>query len=129
MKGTGVEMFGKKKNVARQHLKELGQSNHTKQSEIKWCPTQRGTYTAYYPEWKNNKDWERIPTVRVKDGIPEPAWCGGINSIIWLFGYAQAQALAWKWAAMMDSEGKEIEVRVQAYEVVYDIKARKIDQP
>ncbi len=109
-------MFGKKKKPA-------------KQSEPVWCPTQKGTYTAYYPEWLKGKDWERIKITRASDGIPQPAWHGGINDAIYVCGYAQAKALAWEFAAMMESEGRDIEVRAQAYEVVYDIKARKIDPP
>lgn len=94
--------------------------------KAKWCPTQTGKYTAYYPEWLDGEKWVQIHVVNSKVGVPPPAWGGGINSTIRLFGYAQAQALAWSYAAAVESEGKEIKVRVQAYDVRYEIKAKKI---
>ena len=44
-----------------------------------------------------------------------------------LCGYEQAMCLAWGFAAVQAAEYKHCEVRVQAYSVQYDIKARKID--
>jgi len=94
-------------------------------SKQKWCPTQGGTFTAYDPEWLDSEDWRQVPTKLDPSGVPEPRRNGGVISAIGLYGYAQAQALAWGFAACAESRGKDIEVRVQPYEVVYDIKARK----
>jgi len=94
--------------------------------EIKWCPTQGGTFTAYYPEYLCEGEWKQVPTMRKSDGIPVPMRNGGVITAIGLFGYDQAQALAWSYAAWNASEGLDVEVRVQSYEVVYNIKARKI---
>ncbi len=99
-----------------------------------WCPTQGGQYTAYYPEFRHPDDpeWTRIP-VKIAEGItggvPSPIDFGGINSVLTLFGYEQAMALAWHFSAhVMATLGeKSVKVRVQAYEVHYNIKAKKID--
>jgi len=91
----------------------------------RWCPTQGGTFTAYDPEYLDGDEWREVPTVRGTNGFPAPRRNGGITSTIGLFGHAQAQALAWGYAALAAGEGEEVKVRVQPYEVVYDIKARK----
>ena len=99
----------------------------------KWCPTQGGEFTAYLPEWRlsDTDDWADVPIKYIDSNAPGaqpfPRAFGGICSTICLFGYAQAQAMAWGYAAGADEVGKKIEVRVQAYKVVYDIKAQKID--
>ncbi len=95
---------------------------------VDWCPTRHGQYTAYEPMWLRDGDWAHVPTERRPGGVPQPLLSGGVNSELGLYGYAQAQALAWGWAAMAAAEGKTIEVKVQAYEVVYDLKARKIEE-
>ena len=99
-----------------------------------WCPTQGGQYTAYYPEFKfpDESEWERIPVAianGITKGVPFPVCMGGINKTIALYGYEQAMALAWGFAAEAASNRDElkVDVRVQAYEVHYEIKARKID--
>ena len=63
------------------------------------------------------------------NGVPYPQYMGGVARTVGLCGYAQAQCLAWGYAAAMAAEGEMVQVRVQAYEVVYDIKARAIDDP
>jgi hypothetical protein len=97
-------------------------------SEEKWCPTQAGKYTAYAPQWLDGEEWKRIPTERAVRGVPQPALCGGINHELGLFGHAQAMALAWAFAALYAAEGRTIDVRAQPYEIVYDLKARAIDE-
>lgn len=95
--------------------------------ENNWCPTQGGTFTGYLPEAYNMKDdeWVEIPIHPSEAGIPFPRRNGGVLQQIFLCGHAQAQALAWGFAAQGEKEGKTIKVRIQPYEVVYDIKARK----
>jgi hypothetical protein len=99
------------------------------ENSIEWCPTQAGTFPAYKPEWFNEESgkWQAIEVRRSERGIPYPLYCGGIAMTIGLCGHAQAQAVAWSFAAQAMAEGKEIQVRVQPYEVAYDIKARKKD--
>lgn len=92
-----------------------------------WCPTRQGTYTAYEPQWLNKETWQRIPTTNAPGGVPQPLLCGGVNAELFLFGYEQAQALAWTFSALAAAEGKHIEVRAQPFEVIYDLKARAID--
>lgn len=94
-----------------------------------YCPTQGGVFTAYVPEFFDGKEWKRIPTVYSPFGIPEPLMNGGVMRTLMLMGYEQAQAIAWQYAAVSVAsyDMRKIEVRVQAYEVLYDIKARKID--
>lgn len=93
-----------------------------------WCPTQNGTFTAYDPEWFDGEKWRQIPTEPNKNGVPSPRRNGGIISTIGLFGKAQAEALAWSYAAVAAAKGHDVKVRAQPYEVVYDIKARKLDE-
>lgn len=97
---------------------------------IDYCPTQGGTFHAYEPEFRNGDKWERIQTNRVwHGGIPAPLFTGGIANTIGLQGYAQAMAIAWGFAAEADAAGREITVRVVKYEVIYDIKAKRIEPP
>ena len=98
-----------------------------------WCPTQAGQMYGYEPEFREgNGEWKLVPVVKVigGNGVNQPLLFGGITDAIGLYGYAQAQALAWKFAADMASIGKSIEVRVVDYEIHYDIKAKKVfDDP
>ena len=103
--------------------------------DTKWCPTQAGTFTAYKPEWRDkNGEWKDIPIVRLTPrqgyGIPRPRFgASDVAAAIYLHGYEEALALAWQYAAYEAAEGNKVDVRVQSYEVVYDIKARKIESP
>jgi len=95
----------------------------------KWCPTQAGSFAGYEPEFFNGAEWVEIQTDRGNNGLTFPRRTGGILNTIDLMGRAQAKAIAWAFAADAESQGEEIEIRIQKYEVVYDIKARKIDAP
>jgi len=105
---------------------------NVKSDDNDWCPTQAGNFPAYKIEWRPNdkEEWQEIPTETTVDGkgAPYPRWLGGISRTIGLYGYAQAQAIAWLFAAKLEAEGIDIEVRTQTYEVVYDIKARKVGE-
>jgi hypothetical protein len=96
-----------------------------------WCPTQGGEFTAYRPQVMYKGDWIDIPLQDVGvNGVPYPLFMGGVARTVGLCGHAQAQCLAWGYAAAMDAEsGEMVQVRVQAFKVVYDIKARAIDDP
>lgn len=98
-----------------------------KQDEIKWCPTQSGTYIGYQPEWLDEEEWKTIHTIKGGGGIPSPRYPGAANSALFMFDYAEAMALAWSFAAMADSQNEIVKVRVQPYKIVYDCKARKTD--
>lgn len=60
---------------------------------------------------------------RVPVGIPFPRFQSGVLATIYLCGHAQAMALAWSFAAHVESAGGEIEVRAEEYRLTYDIKA------
>jgi len=105
--------------------------------EQEYCPTQSGNYIAYLPEFRIvsedeivAEEWKTVPVERGNFGVPNPIMFGGINSTIFLFGYEQAMALAWGYAAIsVATYGvKRIEVRVKPYEVWYDIKARMFEE-
>jgi|TARA_Y100000310_G_C20695263_1_gene825222 hypothetical protein len=55
---------------------------------------------------------------------------GGVNKTIGLCGYNQAMALAYAYAAIHDADPntsiQKIAIRIQPYEVKYDIKAKKL---
>lgn len=94
-----------------------------------YFPTRGGSYTAYEPEWLDPADgkWKRIPTRQSEHGVPQPIACGGINSELGLFGYEQAWAIAWQFAALAASQSIAPRIRVAQYEVSYDIKAKRCD--
>ena len=100
--------------------------------EREWTPIIAGNCTGYAPEFfdKDSGKWRQVPTHKVPTGkgIPHPDFMGGVLMGIHLFGHSQAQALAWSFAAVHESFGKDIQVRVQDYDVVFDIKARKIEK-
>ena len=96
-----------------------------------YCPTQSGTFTAYRAEYRlidsyKNPKWKTIPIIKNQTGVPYPEQFGGILSTIHLFGYAQAKALAWTWAAQAEERGEVVDVRLVEYKVEFDIKARVI---
>ena len=107
-----------------------------KKEEIRYCQTQGGTYRAYLPEYFDSvaEEWKPIPLskhAKKTEGIhvPQPYDFGGINNTISLYGYNQAKAFAHMFAAIHDSEfslKKALNVRIQPYEVHYEIKARKL---
>jgi hypothetical protein len=90
-------------------------------------------------EGRKDNEWTDIPVVILRGGgvhiecpdgrslpvgVPFPMLCGGVMETIYLYGHEQAQAMAWSFAAHAAGVGAEIEVRVQAYELHYSIKAR-----
>ena len=104
-----------------------------------WCPNQNGQTTGYVPEYNNGEKWLQIPVVDIPGyiiqdgrlvmvGAQSPKWNGGILKTIGLCGYAQAQALAWLFAAEASHRGEQVEVRVVPFEVHYEIKARKLEE-
>ena len=100
--------------------------------EARWFPTTAGTGTAYAPEWrKRGKDdapWQRVPTEQIPvvlgRGVPPPLFMGNAIAMIGLCGYEQAQALAWLWAAHHAALGINVDVRVSAFDLQFEVKAR-----
>lgn len=101
-----------------------------KKEEI-WCPSIHGSYTAYFPEYWDVTEWKRVMVNRWEKsnrGVPPPMEHGKINDTIKLCGHAQAWTLAYYLQAEMNSRGIDVKIRVQCYEVHYDIKARKLPE-
>ena len=103
----------------------------------KYCPTQNGTFCGYQPEYRKvngdiKTEWKTLPTKKglfLKGGVPYPKAFGGILDTIGLHGYNQALALAHHFAATIEGAGAyEVEVRAAAYDINYDIKAKKIEE-
>jgi len=87
----------------------------------------RGACRAYLPEYNDSGgEWKTVPFFPSPDGVPQPSYNAGVNMTLDLCGYEQAQALAWTYAAHAIANGQRIKVRIQEYEVVYDVKAKKI---
>jgi len=107
------------------------------EKEQDWGPTMTGNTSAYEPEYRQRyfldgeerfTKWARVPTVDTADqGVPPPLALGGVFRTIGLFGYEQAHALAWHAAAFAAAQGDRVEVRVVAYELHYEIKAKRLD--
>ena len=102
----------------------------------KWCPTQHGNTFAYEPQYLDGTEWKRIPIHEITRplsalvGIPSERYFGGLYAIVSLYGFHQAMALVWGYAAEIaaqEGHHKVPEVMVQEYEFIYDIKARKIE--
>lgn len=95
-----------------------------------WCPTRNGNYTGHKPEYLGEDgNWHAIPTKDAgQNGVPQPLACGNINAELGLFGYEQAWALAWQFAAQIAAQHFAVpKIRVAQFEVVYDIKAKRLD--
>ena len=102
--------------------------------EIKWHLTQNGIFTGYKPEFRMkvgdvSTDWRSVRIKSGKKGVPYPTRFGGVLNTIGLFGMPQAKALGYSFVADFEANPNEIgsiEIRIIEYEVVYDIKARKV---
>jgi len=103
------------------------------EEKIDWFPTMAGNTFGWMPEYygfnKQSLEWEwmEIPTVKGDRGAPLPQKFRGLLDTIGLMGKAQAQALAYQYQAISESFGDNVEVRVQRYSIVFDIKCRRID--
>lgn len=100
---------------------------------------QSGTTKGYRPQYREIKtgEWKNIdykighlPRGSEAAGIAFPIVDGGVLETAWLLGKAQANAVAWifaaDWAAM---NFREIEVRVVEYEVKYSIEYSRVPDP
>jgi hypothetical protein len=74
-------------------------------------------------KWKSIEvDRHSYPRGARVDGIPFPVMFGGILMEAWLLGEAQAQALAWEFAAnYAATHYNDIEVRIISFDVKYSI--------
>ena len=102
-----------------------------------WVPNMSGKMRGFEPEYRYDTfesadgptftKWKKVPWTREAFpviGQPYPRLFGGVLDTIGLLGKAQANAIAWSFAAQQDAIGKEVEVRVVEYEIEYSIKAR-----
>lgn len=95
-----------------------------------YCPTSGGKHTGYKPEYLgDDKEWHAIPTTEGgPNGVPQPLADANINQQLGLFGYEQAWALAWHFAANVAAVTFGVpRIRVAQYEVSYDIKAKRLE--
>jgi len=98
---------------------------------MKDCPTQAGKFIGYGIEWTRPDIllWKSIPIKILNNtthGVPFPKMYGGILETIMLYGFEQANALRYTYAAAAAQAGDSIKTRIVTYEVNYDIRARKI---
>ena len=96
-----------------------------------WCPTAAGTMGAYAPEYydTDREKWRAVPVSVLQNsyGVPWPVGAALLAHVD-LYGHEQAMALAWTYAAHEAARhGFAPKIRVQKYEFVYDIKARKTE--
>lgn len=94
------------------------------------------------PLVEGGEKWTDVPCVTIRGqirltlpngaeiivGHPFPRFGAGILETIGLYGYEQANALAWEYSAAAASIGASIEVRVIDRQINYDIKTRDIEQ-
>jgi hypothetical protein len=99
-------------------------------------PTQSGSYRAWRPEYQSGDTllsldgWRPVPTRESAEGIPMAGPMQGINHTICMCSYAQANALAWAYAASVEAAtGRAVEVRVAEYQIAYDIKCYRAEFP
>ena len=104
---------------------------------VEWKPTKSGSFTGYEPEIRlvdtdgSASKWKRVPwTNKGRIGVPYPAAFGGVLKEIYRLGYHQAMALAHWHAAELDRDessfGGTLEVRARPYDIIFNIKARKL---
>jgi len=91
-----------------------------------WCPTRSVKTRGYKAQVKNEEKWSDLAVNDSIDGagIPYPRLNGGILYELGLQGFAQANAVAWDYAAKMALHGRDVDVRVQEYEIEASMKAR-----
>jgi hypothetical protein len=92
-------------------------------------PTQSGEYTAWLPEYQGEVNdlspdgWRTVPMRTDPRGAPSSPYMEGVTLQIGMCSFAQANAIAWQHAAIMESKtGRPCAVRVVAYKIKYDIK-------
>jgi len=89
-------------------------------------PSQNGSFPAYIPEWRETgTDWRAIETYSStieKGGVATPRAFSGIHDTIGVYGYEQAAALAWSFAASAQASSKTISIRLRVLSVNYEIK-------
>jgi len=86
-------------------------------------PTQGGQIYGYEVQIKRSKDsWEPANMIKDKSGVPLPLMHNGILNTMGFYGYAQSKSLAWMIKAIAASEGKQIDVRIVPFKIIYDIK-------
>lgn len=118
-----------------------------------------GNFRAFKPQWRHRepfgktinesiglrseREWSDVPFVTVRNGVavrlhdgtelqvgvPFPSRLGGLLDTMGLCGHEQATALAWVFAAQLASVGGEVDVRVEEYELKYDLKAELASAP
>jgi len=106
--------------------------------ENPWVPSHSGKVRGYQAEYRtmekgslNWLSWKPVPIEKSEIGIPYPGLHGNHLESLGLMGFEQAKAHAW-WTLACSKSGRRFsacEVRVQEYEVEYDLKARKIGDP
>lgn len=96
----------------------------------------------YLVALEGGDDWTDVPytvirgavSIKLADGsyvpvgIPFPRALPGILETIGLCGREQAMALAWSFAAQAAAAGAEIDVRAEAHELIYDLKAKPMPE-
>jgi hypothetical protein len=58
----------------------------------------------------------------LKNGIPWPEFFGSVQKTIGLYGYEQAHALAWAFAASAAYGMDNLDLRVKVYRIRFDIQ-------
>ena len=90
--------------------------------------SQCGITYGYQPMWKDGEEWMIVPTVKNNNGIPYPLYDGGLIEHTGLYGEAQAQTLAWGYAATAASLGPTIEVKVRQLKITYEWHTQIVDE-
>jgi hypothetical protein len=64
---------------------------------------------------RGEKDWKNVPITwgELKNGIPWPEFFGSVQKTIGLYGYEQAHALAWAFAASAAYGMDNLDLRVK----------------
>ena len=94
-----------------------------------------GTFTAYQPMYfdDDRQKWRHIstrhsPTTQAA-GVKFPLCFGGLMQEIFLYGEAQANALAWGYAAECDAlNGVAPDVKITPFKVKFDLVVEAIPE-
>ena len=99
----------------------------------KWCPTMSGSTAGYKPEYRKkgegDDEWKALSinhdvNPRSPTGVLSKRF-DNIPATLFMQTYEQAWALAWMFAAEAAGNGECVDVRVQMYNIVFDLKAQK----
>lgn len=91
--------------------------------DSKPCPTHGGTKMGYIVQCKNSDGiWKTLPLEGSPCGVPRSKFGGEVYSLMDMFSYESAMAIAWAYKA---KTGLVFGMRIVPHKIEYELKAYK----